>query len=108
MAANSEQAAKGKKPRGPGKPFEKGQSGNPNGRPKRTPEEFELLKACEEKAPEALDTILRLMAESQSDKVRMNAAQFIIERRYGKPTETVKVDANVRGSVSYRANIPQR
>lgn len=43
-----------------------------------------MERACGSSSPEALNTILELMRTSQSDKVRMNAAAFVIERRYGK------------------------
>lgn len=71
--------------------FKPGRSGNPGGRPKRTTEEFELLRACEAKAPEALDTILDLMTNAKQDTVKLAAATYIIERRYGKPTEHKEV-----------------
>jgi hypothetical protein len=63
-----------------GRPFRKGASGNPGGRPKRTPEEVQLIEACRAKTPEALDVIQELMDNSANDRVRLAAAQFIIER----------------------------
>lgn len=89
MAANSETG--GKKPRGPGKRFAAGKSGNPSGRPKRTPEELDLIAACKKKAPEALCVINRLMVESENDRLRMDAALAIIERGYGKPTQPTTI-----------------
>lgn len=80
MTANSGKTVR----RGPGRPFQKGVSGNPSGRPLRTAEEFGLIKACQEKAPEALVEIHRLMHEAEAEKVRLAAAAFIIERGYGK------------------------
>lgn len=75
--------------------FKPGQSGNPGGRPKRTPEEqareFELINACKAKTPEALVTIVRLMNTADKDSVRLQAAAFIIERAYGKAVEKKEV-----------------
>jgi hypothetical protein len=74
----------------PSTAFKPGQSGNPSGRPKKTPEEFALEAACEESAPEALNTVLSIMRTGQSDKVRLQAAVFVIERRYGKAVTKVE------------------
>jgi len=76
-----------------GRPFEKGQSGNPGGRPKRTAEEVDLIEACREKTPEALETILQLMDESDNDRVRLAAAQYVIERGWGKAPERIELVA---------------
>ena len=76
-----------------GKPFPKGQSGNPIGRPKRTPDEEQLIQACREKTPEALATIDALMRESANDRVRLAAAQFIVERGYGRAPERIELVA---------------
>lgn len=64
--------------------FKPGVSGNPSGRPKKTEQEFQLELACEASSPEALETILQIMRTGASDKVRLSAAVFVIERRYGK------------------------
>lgn len=67
--------------------FRPGQSGNPGGRPKRTQQEWNLMAACEAMTPEALKTIVHLMHHADKDSVRLQAATFIIERRYGKSVE---------------------
>jgi hypothetical protein len=64
--------------------FLPGRSGNPGGRPKKTEEEFQLIHACQQKAPEALAQIERLMMNARAEKVRLGAAIFIIERGFGK------------------------
>jgi hypothetical protein len=74
-----------------GQPFEKGKSGNPGGRPKRTPEEADLIEACRTKTPEALQTILELMEESDNDRVKLAAAQYVIERGWGKSPERIEL-----------------
>jgi hypothetical protein len=81
-----------------GRPFQKGSSGNPRGRPKRTPEEAQLIEACREKSPEALEVVVSLMQDSTDDRVRLAAAQFIIERGYGKAPERIALlDAREQG-----------
>jgi len=74
-----------------GLPFEKGKSGNPGGRPKRTIEEADLIEACRTKTPEALQTILELMEGSDNDRVKLAAAQYVIERGWGKAPERIEL-----------------
>lgn len=67
--------------------FKPGRSGNPGGRPKRTPEEYALIAACAAKTPEALQTILGLMEHAEKDSVRLAAAIWILERGHGKAVQ---------------------
>jgi hypothetical protein len=53
-----------------GQPFQKGQSGNPRGRPKRTPEEVQLIEACRVKTPEALEVTVDLMHNGENGRAR--------------------------------------
>ena len=65
-----------------GKPFKKGVSGNPGGRPK-TPEWFK------EHTPEALKKILELLS-SRDEKIAFQAAQLILAYSLGKPMQSVE------------------
>lgn len=89
MAENNGKAAKQK---GKGKPFAKGISGNPGGRPALTADELDLRAAARLKAPEALITIIELMTNSQNDAVRLKAAEVVLDRGYGKATQTVEMN----------------
>lgn len=92
-AANSTKIAKKNVP---GKPFEKGKSGNPNGRPKIPEDVREMFKA-------ATPAAAGLLIDTVDDKtaplaLRMDAAKAIIERVYGKPTQPIdgNLDATLK------------
>ena len=91
-ADNSKKTAK---PRG--KPIPKGKSGNPGGRPRKTPEEHDLVAACKAKTPEALHVISDIMTNGEKEQTRLAAALAIIERAYGKPVQPQ--DVNLTGTV---------
>lgn len=77
--------------------FVKGKSGNPGGRPTKTVEELDLIAACKAKTPDALNVILDVMNNGEQEKNRLTAAQAIIERAYGKPTQPQ--DVNIGGTL---------
>ena len=78
-----------------GKPFAKGQSGNPGGRQAKTEEERSLEAMCREKTPEALATVLQIMQGGQQERARLAAAQYVIDRGWGKALESVKLSGTV-------------
>jgi hypothetical protein len=88
-----------KKPRGPGKRFEPGKSGNPGGRPKKTAEEIDLIEACKAKVPEALEVIASIMVKGSNERNRLAAAQAIIERAHGKPVQPVESSGPAGGPI---------
>ncbi len=75
-----------------GRPFQKGVSGNPGGRPRKTDEEVKLEEACRAKTREALEVIQNLMTNARSERVQLAAAMFIIERGWGKARERIEVE----------------
>lgn len=87
------------KRKGSGKPFPKGVSANPTGRPKQTSEELNLIAACKEKTPQALNTIIDIMENGQSEKTRLSSAQYIIDRAYGKAIQTTEVTGKNGGNI---------
>jgi hypothetical protein len=77
--------------RGPGKPFEPGRSGNPSGRPKRSQEELDLIDACKGKTPASLGVIEHIMLNGENERNRLSAAQYIIDRAYGKAVQQTEL-----------------
>lgn len=88
MAANSDATAKRR--RGKGKPFEKGKSGNPSGRPKKSPELREL-------ADKSLDEIRKIVATTQNEKIKADLCKWLYEMQYGKATQRQEVDGTLDG-----------
>lgn len=87
-AANSKRTAK---PRG--RPFQKGQSGNPSGRPKNTPEQQDALAAIRDLAPNAAQVLQAIMEDANAPAAaRIRAAVEVLDRTYGKAETPIKVD----------------
>lgn len=90
MSQSTPKADKPKR-KAPKTAFVKGQSGNPGGRKPKTEEERTLEAMCKERTPEALATVLEIMRASNQDKARLSAAQYVIDRGWGKAKETLDV-----------------
>ncbi len=66
-------------------PFEKGQSGNPGGRPKAL---AEVVAAAREHTEAALNTLARICGDdTQPAAARVTAANALLDRGWGKATE---------------------
>src|SRR5262245_29160466 len=72
-----------------GRPFEKGQSGNPGGRPKVVAEVRELAR---QRAPEAIAALVKVMTEGKSEAARVAAATALLDCGWGKPTQPIAGD----------------
>jgi hypothetical protein len=71
--------------------FKKGQSGNPTGRPKKSGEELELIEACKKRTPKALEVIGEIMENGENERNRLSAAQYLIDRAYGKAVQQTEL-----------------
>lgn len=66
-------------------PFQKGQSGNPGGRPK---EDDEIKRLAREHGPAAISRLVEWMA-SDNAKASVSAANVLLDRGYGKPPQAI-------------------
>lgn len=87
------------KRKAPKSAFKAGASGNPGGRPTKTPQELDLIAACKDKTPEALAVITDIMTNGEKEQTRLNAALSIIERAFGKPVQPQTTEHS--GSVKF-------
>jgi hypothetical protein len=70
-----------------GRPFPKGISGNPGGRPKVLGEVQELAR---QKSPEAVNTLSNIMHDEKAlPAARVAAANALLDKGYGKPTQPI-------------------
>ena len=84
-----------------GKPFPKGQSGNPGGRPKVVSQVKELAR---EYTAEAIQTLVSIMTNKKSPPAaRVSAANALLDRGYGKPPQHITGDEGI----SYVARLPE-
>ena len=73
--------------------FQKGQSGNPSGRPKVDPEIKEILRAA---APDAARRLIELM-DCDIEKITLQAAVAVLDRVIGKPEGFDKIELRDTG-----------
>jgi hypothetical protein len=83
MAAENSQVTANCHRRGRGRPFARGVSGNPGGRPKAVHDIQELAR---QHTPEA---IAALVAALNSPRERVSAATALLDRAWGRPTTYV-------------------
>jgi hypothetical protein len=96
-----------KRPRG--RPFQRGQSGNPGGRPKRsaTVEAHKIIAdvkaAARELTPQALGTLQEIMEDKKAPPAaRVTAATEILSRGWGRPATRLEAEAG-NGTMSFLA-----
>jgi hypothetical protein len=71
-----------------GRPFKPGQSGNPTGG-KKIPED--VKQAFRALTPQAVATLFGIMTEGEQESNRLRAAETILNRAWGTPTQAVEV-----------------
>ena len=72
--------------------FEKGKSGNPNGRPKTT-EEFK--RRLKEGTADALEEILDIMSNGEKDNDRLAAAKIVLDKALGTNYKLFENDGEI-------------
>lgn len=83
--------------------FEPGKSGNPGGRPKEDAETAEAKRIARSHGPKALAKLAELVDHS-NPQVARSAAEAILDRAYGKPTQTVESEVH---QVNYDALVQE-
>lgn len=85
-----------------GRPFQKGVSGNPSGRPKDTEEMKAVKEIMNAGSPKAAQTLVELL-DSEKEIMRYYAAQEILNRTLGKPVQSQEI--NVSGNLDVRGQV---
>lgn len=86
----------------PAHAWKPGQSGNPGGRPKIPPEIVELARLH---TKEAVLTFVDVMQNGDDEKARIDAADKLLSRAWGKPTEKVELTGEDGGPITTHAYI---
>ena len=78
--------------------FKKGKSGNPGGRPKKTPELIEVENLCKQHSPEAVAKLVEWM-HSDNPKASTAACFGILAQAFGTPKQRVEHTGAAGGAI---------
>jgi len=106
LAENSENNENNSRKKATGRPFEKGKSGNPGGRPKKTVERIEAdqkaddaLNMLKNALPEATQKVLALLDDPNTQpNVRVKILELMLDRTYGKAFQSMQIDAGEKST----------
>lgn len=65
----------------------------------------DIREAAQEYTERALAVLVEVMTTGDSAAARVAAANSVLDRGHGKPTQSVDVDANVKASISKIENV---
>lgn len=96
---------KTRKKRGKGRPFKKGQSGNPKGRPRTGLSIAEHIRQLAGQDGAKYVAVLHRLAigRHRDTRSRLTSIGLLLERGYGKPAQSVELQAKVEGAMTVRA-----
>src|SRR6478672_4950401 len=83
--------------------YQKGQTGNPSGKPKIY---TDMVKMARSHSKEALDKLVEIMRNKRSPKLALKAAELILDRAWGKAPQALVGeggDGPVKISVSWQS-----
>ena len=73
--------------------YKPGQSGNPGGRPRKTPAELKAVEMMKQMTPEAVEVVVQILRNKNASLyARLQAAEIIFNRAMGRPETYLKVD----------------
>lgn len=76
--------------------FQKGQSGNPRGRPKTTQGQKDALQQIRDLAPRAAEEMQRILDDPDSPQaLKLRVAEMVFDRAFGKPRQEVEMQSTV-------------
>lgn len=78
---------------GPGRKFQKGQSGNPSGRPRQRLDEKQLEEKARESGGNMIDVLVSIAEDETKHPIaRVQAATSVLARAYGNPRQSTSLN----------------